>query len=297
MSVIVVGSLNLDLVAEVAHLPARGETLLADGHGRALGGKGANQAVSAARHGVDVAMVGCVGADAEGRALTGALAAEGIDVSGIAVRDDVATGVAHITVDPEGANTIVVVPGANGRLGAADVRDELSRLPAADVVLVQLEIPVEAVMAAAETAAARVVLNPAPARELPRELLEQVDVLVPNAPELGALTGGGVPSTVRDVAARARLLAGGVRRGRHDGRVGRARRRRRGDHARPGAASRRHRHDGRRRRLLRQPGGRPRGRAVARRRRPRCRARRLAVDACAAVRSRRSRPPARSARC
>ncbi|MET0770653.1 MAG: ribokinase, partial [Solirubrobacteraceae bacterium] len=209
MSVIVVGSLNLDLVAEVAHLPARGETLLASGHGRALGGKGATQAVSAARHGVDVVMVGCVGADAEGRSLTGALAAEGIDVSGIGVRDDVPTGVAHITVDPEGANTIVVVPGANGMLGAADVRRELSRLPAADVVLVQLEIPVEAVMAAVATPAARVVLNPAPARELPRDLLRLVDVLVPNAPELGALTGGGVPSTVEEVAARARLLAGG----------------------------------------------------------------------------------------
>ena len=209
MSVIVVGSLNLDLVAEVAHLPARGETLLATGHRRSLGGKGANQAVSAARHGVDVAMIGCVGADAEGRALTGALTAEGIDVSGIAVRDDVATGVAHITVDPGGANTIVVVPGANGVLGAADVRDELGRLPAADVVLVQLEIPVEAVMAAAAAPAARVVLNPAPARELPHELLRQVDVLVPNAPELGALTGGGVPSTVEEVAERARLFSGG----------------------------------------------------------------------------------------
>jgi ribokinase len=207
MSVIVVGSLNLDLVAEVSHLPARGETLLASGHGRALGGKGANQAVSAARHGVDVAMIGCVGADAEGRALTGALAAERIDISGIEVRDDIATGVAHITVDPTGANTIVVVPGANGMLGAADVRDELGRLPAAEVVLVQLEIPVDAVMAAVATSTARVVLNPAPARELPRELLRHVDVLVPNAPELGALTGGGVPSTVEEVAARARLLA------------------------------------------------------------------------------------------
>jgi ribokinase len=207
MSVVVVGSLNLDLVAEVAHLPARGETLLASGHGRSLGGKGANQAVSAVRHGVDVAMIGCVGADAEGRALTGALAAEGIEVSGIAIRDDVATGVAHITVDPEGANTVVVVPGANGMLGAADVRDELGRIPAAEVVLVQLEIPLDAVLAAVATSTARVVLNPAPARELPRELLRHVDVLVPNTPELRALTGGGVPSTLEEVAARARLLA------------------------------------------------------------------------------------------
>jgi ribokinase len=207
MSVVVVGSLNLDLVAEVAHLPARGETLLASGYARSLGGKGANQAVSAVRHGVDVAMIGCVGADADGRALTGALAAERIDVSGIAIRDDVATGVAHITVDPGGANTIVVVPGANGMLVAADVQDELGRLPAAEVVLVQLEIPLDAVMAAVATSTPRVVLNPAPARELPRELLRHVDVLVPNTPELGALTGGGVPSTLEEIAARARLLA------------------------------------------------------------------------------------------
>ena len=148
MSLIVVGSLNLDLVAEVARLPGRGETLLADGHGRMLGGKGANQAVSAARHGVDVAMVGCVGDDADGRRLTDALADEGIDVTGVRERGDAATGTAHITVDPEGANTIVVIPGANGRLSAADVRRELGRLPAPGVVLVQLEIPLDAVMEA-----------------------------------------------------------------------------------------------------------------------------------------------------
>ncbi len=209
MSVIVVGSLNLDLVAEVARLPGRGETLLADGQSRALGGKGANQAVSAARHGVGVAMVGCVGADPEGRRLTDALAAEGIDTSGVRVREDAATGTAHITVDPEGANTIVVIPGANGRLSAADVRRELDRLAAPDVVLVQLEIPLDAVMEAVAGTAARVVLNPAPARPLPSELLRHVDVLVPNVPELGALTGGDVPRTLEDIGARGRTLADG----------------------------------------------------------------------------------------
>jgi ribokinase len=205
--VIVVGSLNLDLVAEVARLPRRGETLLADGHSRALGGKGANQAVSAVRHGVGVAMVGCVGADPDGRRLTDALAGEGIDVSGVRVRDDVPTGTAHITVDPEGANTIVVIPGANGMLTAADVHLQLGRLPAPDVVLVQLEIPLDAVMEAVAATAARVVLNPAPARSLPSELLRHVDVLVPNVPELGALTGGDVPLTLEDITARARMLA------------------------------------------------------------------------------------------
>ena len=148
-SVVVVGSLNLDLVAEVARLPRRGETLLADGQSRALGGKGANQAVSAARHGVGVAMVGCVGADPDGRRLTDALAAEGIDVSGVRARDDAATGVAHIAVDREGTNTILVLPGANATLTAGDVQRELGRLGAPDVILVQLEIPLDAVIAAA----------------------------------------------------------------------------------------------------------------------------------------------------
>jgi ribokinase len=208
-SLIVVGSLNLDLVADVVRLPARGETLLADGYGRSLGGKGANQAVSAVRHDVGVAMVGCVGADPEGQRLTDALADEGIDVSGVHVRGDAATGVAHITVDPEGSNTIVVVPGANGKLTAADVQRELGRLPAPDVVLLQLEIPLDAVMAAAAGTAARVVLNPAPARELPSELLRHVDVLVPNVPELGVLTGGDEPRTLEEVAARGRPLADG----------------------------------------------------------------------------------------
>jgi ribokinase len=209
-SLIVVGSLNLDLVAEVARLPHRGETLLAVGHSRALGGKGANQAVSAARHGVGVAMIGCVGADAEGRRLTDALADEGIDVSCIRVRDDAATGAAHITVDPEGSNTIVVIAGANGMLTAADVHRELGRLPAPDVVLLQLEIPLDAVLEAITGTAARVVLNPAPARSLPSQLLREVDVLVPNVPELGALTGGDVPRTLEDITARARLLADGL---------------------------------------------------------------------------------------
>jgi ribokinase len=205
----VVGSLNLDLVARVPRLPRDGETLLANGYDRALGGKGANQAVSAARYGVAVAKVGCVGDDADGGRLTGALAAEGIDISGVQVRTDAPTGVAHIAVDADGANSIVVAPGANGLLGPDDVRRELGRLPPADVVLIQLEIPLDAVIAAAAATGARIVLNPAPARSLPPELLEQVDVLVPNLPELAMLTGGGAPTTIEQVAERGRSLADG----------------------------------------------------------------------------------------
>ena len=155
-------------------------------------------------------MVGCVGDDPGGRRLTSALAGEGIDVSGVRVRDDVATGTAHITVDPEGNNTIVVIPGANGALGAADVRRALDRLPAPGVILVQLEIPLDAVLEAAAGTTATVILNPAPARPLPSELLRHVDVLVPNVPELGVLTGGEAPRTLGDVTERARTLAGGT---------------------------------------------------------------------------------------
>ena len=125
----VVGSLNLDLVTRVARLPGPGETLLADGYRQSLGGKGANQAVSAVRHGVDVAMIACVGDDPDGDRLTGALADEGVDVTGVSRRTDVPTGVAHIAVDPQGANTIVVAQGANGELARAQVLEALDRLP------------------------------------------------------------------------------------------------------------------------------------------------------------------------
>jgi ribokinase len=205
----VVGSLNLDLVARVPRLPRDGETLLAHGYDRALGGKGANQAVSAARHGVATAMVGCVGDDPDGRRLTDALAAEGIDVTGVRVRTDAPTGVAHIAVDATGANNIIVAPGANALLGPDDVRRELDRLPPADIVLIQLEIALHAAIAATASTDARILLNPAPARPLPAELLQHVDVLVPNLPELAVLTGGGAPTTIEEVAERGRGLADG----------------------------------------------------------------------------------------
>jgi ribokinase len=163
-SVTVVGSLNLDLVVRVPRLPHAGETLLAGGHRRTLGGKGANQAVAAARHGVDVSMIGCVGDDSDGRELTDALGAEGVDTSEIHARTGVPTGVAHIAVGSDGANSIIVVPGANGTLEPADVWRSLDRLTRSDVVLIQLEIPLEAAAAAAAATRsdALVVLNPAP---------------------------------------------------------------------------------------------------------------------------------------
>ncbi len=205
--VVVVGSLNLDRVSEVFALPEPGETVLAVRSSSGPGGKGANQAVSAVRHAVGVAMVGCVGADRDGEELVRSLAAEGVDTSGVRVAAGCPTGAAHVTVSAAGENCIVVSAGANGALTPEHVRDGLSRAGPGDVILIQLEIPVGAALAAAEAGAAagaRVILNPAPAQPLPAGLAGAADVLVPNRTELVALTGGGTA----DTTARARALGG-----------------------------------------------------------------------------------------
>ncbi|MDX6452723.1 MAG: ribokinase [Gaiellaceae bacterium] len=173
----VLGSLNIDLVARCHTLPEPGETIGGAVFSRVPGGKGANQAVAAARLGARVTFGGRVGAD---RFALDALAREGVDVSRVA-EDDGESGVALILVDDEGENVIVVAPGANGRLGAGDVQ-----LPAADAVLCQLEVPVEAVVAAAE-GAQFFCLNAAPAVKVPSALLERAGLVVVNRFELDAL--------------------------------------------------------------------------------------------------------------
>jgi ribokinase len=181
----VVGSINLDLVVAVERHPAPGETVVGGDRRELPGGKGANQAVAVARLGADVAMVGRVGADAQGTRLRDHLANEGIDVEYVVVDDDTPTGMALIAVDGAGENTIVVSPGANAHVGAGDVRAARDVLTGAAVTLLQHEVPVSAVDAAIVAAGGTVVLNPAPARALTR----QVDVLVPNRGELAGLTG------------------------------------------------------------------------------------------------------------
>ncbi|NND04463.1 MAG: ribokinase [Acidimicrobiia bacterium] len=203
--VVVVGSLNQDLVATVPRIPAPGETVLASGHAAFAGGKGANQATAAARLGANVAMVGRVGADANGSTLREGLAGDGIDVSRVLIDDEAATGLALINVDAAGENAITVSPGANGAVTAADVTAATDLLEVAAVVLLQLEVPIEAVSAAAELARGIVILNPAPAAELPTGLLENVDILVPNESELASLAGAHT-ATEDEVAAAARSL-------------------------------------------------------------------------------------------
>jgi ribokinase len=199
----VVGSINLDLVVAVERHPAPGETVVGGDCRQLPGGKGANQAVAAARLGAKVAMVGRVGADAQGAWLREGLWTEGVEVEHVREDRQAPTGIAMIAVDARGENTIVVSPGANARVDARDVAAARDVVRGAEVVLVQHEVPAEAVAAAIDTAAGTVVLNPAPARGL----ASPVDVLVPNRGELETLAGGrGDPVTL----ARSITAAGAV---------------------------------------------------------------------------------------
>ena len=208
--VCVVGSLNDDITLQVSALPAPGETILTAGRRQqSPGGKGANQAAAAAALGARVAMVGAVGADEPGERSVAALAAVGVDVSGVRRRAHLATGTAVVVVDAEGENTIVVDPGANGTVTPAEVRDSVTSLAPA-VVLAQLEVPVDAVAAAVRASpGATVVLNPAPMPADPgpvRDLLPHVGVLVPNRGELGRLAGLPEPRTPEAVVDCVRSL-------------------------------------------------------------------------------------------
>ena len=211
--VIVVGSVNVDLVATVDHLPAPGETVTGGRFAQHHGGKGGNQAVAAARLGAATSFVGAVGADDHGTAARAALEAEGVDVTELRTLPDQATGVALILVDSRGENSIAVAGGANTALDPGQVRESLERLgPAAgDVVLVGHEIPTDTATEAlryARAAGAITVFNPAPATGVGPETLALTDVLTPNQGEAAQLAGhDGEPETLgRELLAR---IAGG----------------------------------------------------------------------------------------
>lgn len=188
--IVVLGSTNMDLVAHVAKAPQRGETVTGREFRTAPGGKGANQAVAAARAGARVSMIGAVGNDAFGLRLRSALEASGVVTDRLRTAEG-PSGIAHVVVDDEGGNAIVVVPGANACLTSLTSRDE-EAVRGAALLLLQLEIPLEAVVAGARLArahGARTVLTPAPVRALPAELLDCVDLLLPNEHEAAALAG------------------------------------------------------------------------------------------------------------
>jgi len=192
--VVVFGSINLDLVAQVARIPAPGETLAGHSFATAPGGKGANQALAASRAGAAVSMFGAVGSDAFGASALVNLKASGVDLSGV-IAVDTPTGIALIHVDARGENAITIIAGANGDARAAQVPDEV--LGPATTLLMQLEVPVaEIVLLARRARGARVILNAAPAMALPDELLRLVDVLIVNESEAAVVGKAlGVPTT------------------------------------------------------------------------------------------------------
>ena len=211
--ILVIGSVNMDLIATCDRLPAPGETVAGAGFRTAPGGKGANQAAAAARLGARVSLAGCVGRDGFGRQLRAGLRADGVDTTFL--RTVAApTGTALIAVDAAGRNQIVVVPGANARCDATLVDRALAAAPAPGLLLLQHEIPPEAVAHAIGAGADRgwfVLLNPAPARAVPAALLARIDLIAPNETEAAALTGQPVRDRREAEAAARALLAGGAR--------------------------------------------------------------------------------------
>ncbi len=210
----VLGSINMDVVIRCAHLPVRGETIIAESSAEVSGGKGANQAVAAARLGADVAIIGSVGDDAFAETLLGNLKQDKIDVSHVFQRSQCASGLAVVAVEESGENSIIVVPGANGTLGVDDVTASADLIRASRTLLLQLEVPVETVMAAVRIAResdTRVILDPAPAVDpFPSELLD-VDLLCPNQSEAALILGREVESVEAAREAATQLTRRGAR--------------------------------------------------------------------------------------
>ncbi|MDQ2800694.1 MAG: ribokinase [Armatimonadota bacterium] len=212
--IVVVGSANTDMVARVARLPLPGETVLGGEFAMLPGGKGANQAVAAARLGAVVTFVACVGADSLGDAAVLGFEAEGIDTRYVVRDPDAPTGVALITVDTvTGENAIVVASGANAKLSVGLITMAADAIRDADVVVCQLESPLETVQATlklAQEAGKTTILNPAPAQALSDELLSYVSVLTPNETEAALLAGNGAVTPTQQANALRERGAGSV---------------------------------------------------------------------------------------
>jgi len=203
----------MDLVVEVPTIPQPGETVLGTNFATFPGGKGANQAVAAARLGADVSLIGRVGQDAFGDQLLTSARADGINVSHVERDDTAATGVAMITVDERGQNSIAVASGANFRLTADHVLEAWGDLEDIDILVMPLETPLETILMAVELAhqsGVTAVLNPAPAQSLPEQILTKIDVLVPNEPETAQLTNMSINTADERREAANKLLALGV---------------------------------------------------------------------------------------
>jgi len=213
VSIVVFGSINMDLVARTPRLPSAGETLIGHSFSMVPGGKGANQAVACARLGVKTLMVGKVGGDVFGEALRQNLASNEVNTAFVATDDEVASGVALIAVDDQAENNIIVIPGANGRIGKSDLLRLDEALDETNLLLLQLEIPLAMVFAAAKLADQKnvtVILDPAPAAELPNELYPLIDILTPNETEAAMLVGFSINDPVSAKRAANQFLQKGV---------------------------------------------------------------------------------------
>jgi len=211
--IVVIGSSNTDMIVKLDRLPKPGETVLGGEFSTAAGGKGANQAVAAARAGGKVTFVARVGDDVFGRQAVEGFVADGIDTGHVITDPDAPSGVALIFVDERGENSIAVASGANAYLTRQDVLSARDAIASAEVLVIQLETPLDTVLAAVELAVehgVRVVLNPAPAQPLGEEILRHVSVLTPNETEAHLLTGIEISDDAAALAAAKRLNAFGV---------------------------------------------------------------------------------------
>jgi ribokinase len=215
MTIIVFGSINIDLVATAPRLPIAGETLLGESFFQTPGGKGANQAVALAKLGIPTQMIGRVGADNFGGELIKNLQNYGVQTENILIDKNVSSGIAVITIDKKGENHIIVIPGANGQVNQEDINRLYPLLPTATTILLQLEIPIETVVAAAKAAKnanITVILDPAPAQShLADEIYPLIDIITPNEIEASQLVG--FPVNGEETAAKAAkiLLQRGVK--------------------------------------------------------------------------------------
>jgi ribokinase len=203
----------MDLVVQVPTIPVPGETVLGNNFATIPGGKGANQAVAAARLGANVSLIGRVGQDAFGEQLLANAAREGIHVTHVGRDETAASGIAMITVDAQGQNSIAVASGANYKLTADHVREAWAELGQVDLLVMPLETPLETIETAvslANQSGTKVILNPAPAQKLPPHILAGVDVLVPNEPETAQLTGLPINTPAEAQQAARQLLHMGV---------------------------------------------------------------------------------------
>jgi ribokinase len=215
MSLIVFGSINMDLVVKTPRLPSPGETLQGEHFFTAPGGKGANQAVAAARLGALTYLVGRVGKDSLGEELLAHLNETGVQTEGVQIDAETSSGVAMIAVDQKSENTIIIIPGANGKVAGSDVERLTDLLPHARALLLQLEVPLPGIKLAAKAAqeaGVKVILDPAPAPEsLPDELYSLIDIITPNETEAKRLTGLDLAEEENCIKAAEKLLERGVK--------------------------------------------------------------------------------------